>query len=399
MLTEKQLDRYADVLLWGLRTARKGRIKKGEIVLLRYDLPAVALAEILFDKLCETGANPIQRVGTTPKMETSFYAHANPRQLVFRPPGEEAFYQQLNGSIYLHAPASLTHLTDTDPKKIAKATIAQKYLRDIMDHRESSGLFSWTLCLYPTEALAHHAHLPVKEYSKQVVSACFLNRVDPVAMWQEVYAAAQSVKKWLNSLKVSYFHVQSKHIDLKITPGDKRQWIGISGHNIPSFEIFLSPDWRGTTGVYFANQPSFRTGNYITDVRMEFKKGDAVNISASSGEAFVKKQLSMDKGARRVGEFSLTDKRFSKISKFMANTLYDENYGGKFGNCHLAVGSSYADTFAGNTKNLTPKLKQELGFNTSALHWDLVNTEKKNVVAHLTNGRNIVIYENGKFAY
>lgn len=106
----------------------------------------------------------------------------------------------------------------------------------------------------------------------------------------------------------------------------------------------------------------------------------------------------MDKGAAQIGEFSLTDIRFSKIDKFMADTLFDENYGGKFGNCHLAVGSSYSDTFAGDPKKLTKKIKQELGFNDSALHWDLVNTEDKVVAAVLNNGKKITIYEKGKFA-
>ena len=104
----------------------------------------------------------------------------------------------------------------------------------------------------------------------------------------------------------------------------------------------------------------------------------------------------MDKGANKVGEFSLTDKRFSKINKFMANTLFDENHGGNHGNCHLAVGSSYADTFAGNPAQLTKKKMIRLGFNDSALHWDLVNTEQKTVTAHLTSGKKVIIYENGK---
>ena len=107
----------------------------------------------------------------------------------------------------------------------------------------------------------------------------------------------------------------------------------------------------------------------------------------------------MDKGANKVGEFSLTDKRFSKINTFMANTLFDENYGGKYGNCHVALGSSYADTYTGNPRELTKAKKQRLGFNDSALHWDFVNTEKKRVVAHLKSGKNITIYENGQFTY
>jgi len=191
----------------------------------------------------------------------------------------------------------------------------------------------------------------------------------------------------------------SKHIDLEITPGRHRRWIGVSGHNIPSFELFVSPDWRGTRGVYFADQPSFRSGNYVKGVRLEFQKGKVVGIHAEKGRDFVKKQLSMDKGASQIGEFSLTDKRFSKISRFMANTLFDENYGGAQGNCHVALGSSYSDTYAGEAAKLTKKLKEKLGFNDSALHWDLVNTEKKQVVAHLNTGKRVTIYENGKFTY
>jgi aminopeptidase len=214
-----------------------------------------------------------------------------------------------------------------------------------------------------------------------------------------MYKNAMALKKWMNSMEVEYYHIQSKNTDLRIAPGRLRKWIGISGHNIPSFEIFCSPDWRGTEGVYFANQPSFRSGNYVSRVRLQFKKGRAVNIAAEKGEDFVIKQLSIDKGACRVGEFSLTDKRFSKINRFMANTLFDENYGGRSGNCHIALGASYSDTYDGNPSELTREKKRKLGFNDSALHWDLVNTEKKTVTAYLTSGGKVTVYENGMFKY
>jgi aminopeptidase len=252
--------------------------------------------------------------------------------------------------------------------------------------------------MLPTEELARHADLSIAEYSQQIVNACFLDHETPTDEWQTIYDRSLDIKTWLNSLEVHYFHVESAHVDLKITPGQQRKWIGITGHNIPSFEIFLSPDWRGTQGVYYANQPSYRNGNYVEDIRMEFKNGVAMNISAGKGEAFVKNQLSMDKGAGQIGEFSLTDKRFSKIDRFMANTLFDENFGGEHGNCHIALGSSYTDTYTGNCAELTEKLKKKLGFNDSALHWDLVNTEQKRVTAHLTTGERIIIYEDGLFA-
>jgi len=397
MFTNKQLERYADVLWWGLSTARKSSFKKDDIVLIRYHQPALKLAEILYARLLAGGFHPVQRMSPTTDMERQFYLLSSNKQLVFLPPGEKKLMSRINGSIFLYAPQSITHLSDINPDKIGKAAVAQKQLRDILNRRESGGSFSWTLCMYPTAELAVQAGLSMTDYTQQIIKACFLNRTAPVSEWQRVYKNSQSIKKWLNSLKVDFFHIESKNIDLEVTPGKSRQWVGISGRNIPSFEIFISPDWRGIRGKYYADQPSFRSGNRVEGIRLEFNKGRAVKIEADVGEQFVKKQLKIDKGADKLGEFSLTDKRFSRIDRFMANTLYDENYGGKNGNCHIALGSSYANTYAGDSNRLTPARKRSLGFNESALHWDLVNTEKKRVTAHLRSGKTISIYENGRF--
>ncbi len=399
MLSEKHLNRYADVLLWALKLARTGRFKKNEIVLIRYDMPATRLAEIVFAKLLNRGLHPIQRLNLTTTMEQSFFRLSNDKQIVFKPPGEKELFKNLNSIIFLHAPESITHLSGIDPRKIGKAIVAKKYLRDILDKRDQAGDFGWTLCTYPTKAQARHAKLAMKTYTAQIINACFLNKTSPVSHWEDILKQATSIKKWLNRMKVKYYHIESENIDLQITPGEKRKWIGISGHNIPSFELFLSPDWRGTKGRYFANLPSFRSGNYVKGVRLEFKKGAAIKIEAEKGKDFVTNQLKMDNGANKIGEFSLTDKRFSRINTFMANTLFDENYGGKYGNCHVALGSSYADTYAENPQELTKEKKKKLGFNDSALHWDLINIEKKRVVAHLVSGKKITIYEGGKFTY
>jgi aminopeptidase len=399
MFTEKQLERYADVLWWGLTTAKKIPFKKNDIVLIRYNSSAVRLAEVLYAGLLSRGMQPVQRMSPSATMERDFYLRSSNRQLVFLPPGEKELMSRLNGSIYLRAPESITHLSDVDPQKIAKAAVAQKTLRDVLNLREARGIFSWTLCVFPTAELAGQAGISLEEYTRQVVKACFLSKTDPVSEWRHIYDNARSIKKWLNSIKIKFLHVESDNIDLEVTPGAKRQWIGISGRNIPSFEIFVSPDWRGTRGQYHADQPSYRSGNRVESVRLEFNKGKVIKVSAETGQEFVKQQLQMDKGADKVGEFSLTDRRFSRINRFMANTLFDENYGGKFGNCHIALGSSYSNTYAGDSKRLNQALKQKLGFNESALHWDLVNTEKKRVTAHLQTGKAVTIYENGRFTY
>ncbi len=399
MLTDRQLDRYAEVMLWALKKARRNKFRANDIVLLRYDLPARPLAEKIFSALMAMGVHPVLRAMPTPAVEKAFYDLARPQQLTFNPPGEAELMKALNGSILLYAPESVTHLSDVDPVRIGKTLLARKPLRDILDARDEQGHFGWTLCLMPTAELARQAGMPPEAYSAQVAKACFLNRTRPLDHWQAVFKEAAKIKQRLNRLQIRRLHIESRRIDLEITPGEKRRWIGLSGHNIPSFELFTSPDWRGTRGIYFADQPSFRSGNRVEGVRLEFKKGRVVSIQAAQGEAFVRQQLAMDRGASQLGEFSLTDRRFSKISTFMANTLYDENYGGKHGNCHVALGSSYTDTYGGRAGELHPALKKKLGFNDSALHWDLVNTEPKRVTAHLRGGGTLTLYAKGQFQF
>ncbi|MDY6880146.1 MAG: aminopeptidase [Desulfatiglans sp.] len=399
MLTKRQMDRYADVLLWGLKTARKGIFKKNDIVMVRFDHAALKLADILHGKLLDMGLNPVIRLGLTSVMEHHFYEKSNNRQLVFQGPWEKTMYENLNGSIHLHAPDSLTHLYNVDPKKIGKALVARKPLRDILWKREEIGTYGWTLCQMSTSEQANKAGLSEKQHINQIIRACYLDKADPVKEWKTLFKNAQAIKKWLNSMEIKYLHIESDSIDLRVKPGQKRRWVGISGHNIPSFELFLSPDWRGTEGVYYADQPSYRSGNYVEGVRLLFRRGRAVEFKAKKGSDFLAQQIGMDRGASRVGEFSLTDKRFSRINRFMASTLFDENYGGRYGNCHLAIGSSYSDTYDGDPAELTKEMKKDLGLNDSALHWDLVNTENKRVMAHLSTGGKTVIYEDGIFRF
>ncbi len=391
------LEKYADVLLWGMFTARMNSYQTGDVILIRYDYLGRELAEKLFKKLLEKGMHPIQRVNMSSQMEYSFYSIGKNFQLVFIPPGEEELYSGLHGLISILAPESLTHLQKVNPEKIGKSILAYKRLRDILDERENQGNFGWTLALMGTEALAKEAGLSLKEYNQQIIKACYLDYKDPVKKWQEIFELATEIKRSLNSLKIKKVHVESDRIDLRVSIGPYRRWVGISGHNIPSFEIFTSPDWRGVNGTFFMNLPSFRKGNIVKNLKLEFKDGKVIKAEADTGLEFVKKQIEIDSNACKVGEFSLTDKRFSRINKFMAHTLYDENFGGEFGNCHIALGASYSETYIYGGKNLSLEKKEELGFNDSALHWDLVNTEPKRVVAELEGGERRTIYEDGLF--
>lgn len=398
MLTDIQLEKYARVLFWGMQKARVTPFAPGDIVLIRTDISAMPLAEKVQALVLEKGLNPVLRMNPPSTLEKGFFSLAGTEQLSFVVPGDRELYERLGGLISLLAPDSITHLKDIPPVRIATFSLARKYLRDILDRREAVREFGWTLCLMPTPALAENSGLSLADYAAQIVRAAYLDDADPVAAWERIFRQAEGVKTWLNSMDVDHYRVQSASTDLLVFPGQSRRWIGVSGHNIPSFELFMSPDHRLTEGVYHADQPSYRSGNLVSGVTLAFSEGKARVVGAEQGEEFVRTQLEMDPGACQLGEFSLTDKRFSRIDAFMAHTLFDENFGGEHGNCHVAVGASYADTYAGDPAELTEERKKELGFNDSALHWDLVNTEPKKVTAFLRDGTKTVIYEDGMFA-
>ncbi len=191
-------------------------------------------------------------------------------------------------------------------------------------------------------------------------------------------------------------HIEGVDTDLWITIGKNRQWLGGRGANIPSFEIFTSPDWRGTEGIISFNQPLYYLGNIITGITLQFRQGKVVKAQATKNEPLLLEMIKV-KNADKIGEFSLTDKRFSKIDKFMAETLYDENIGGPYGNTHIALGKSYHDSYAGNPAIVTTKQWQEWGFNDSAIHTDIISTTQRQVTAYLSNGDKRVIYKNGQF--
>ena len=111
----------------------------------------------------------------------------------------------------------------------------------------------------------------------------------------------------------------------------------------------------------------------------------------------VLKQMIATENADKMGEYSLTDKRLSRITRFMAETLYDENVGGPHGNTHLALGKSYQDCYIEDPGELSPEDWERLGFNDSSVHTDIVSTTPRTVTAHMRDGSKEVIYRNGMF--
>ena len=389
------LDKYADVMVnfapWGC----KG-IKKGDVVLLQVPEVAKPMLVALRRAVLKAGGHPIVQL-LPDDMAREFFELASDEQLEFF--AEKLLKgksEQIDVSIYVIADTDKKELAGVDPKKIMLRSKSMKQYRDWLNTKENDGRFSWTLCLYGTEASAKEAEMSLEEYWDEIIKACYLDEEDPVKKWQETVAEVERVKDKLNDLKIEKLHVESEGTDLWVKLGANRKWLGGSGKNIPSYEVFISPDWRGTEGKISFNQPLYRYGNLIKDVVLEFKEGKVVSATASEGEDMLKEMIST-KNADKAGEYSLTDARLSKITKFMGETLFDENVGGEQGNTHLAVGMAYKDSFDGDPSTVSDEQWEEMGFNDSVVHTDIVSTHKRKVTATLPDGSEKVIYENGQF--
>jgi len=199
-------------------------------------------------------------------------------------------------------------------------------------------------------------------------------------------------------MEILWLHIEGADADLHVQLGEDRIWNGGSGRNIPSFEIFTSPDWRGTHGWIKFNQPLYRYGQVVKNVRLEFKDGLVVKGEAEVGQELLTEMLKTE-NANKIGEYSLTDKRMSRITHVMAETLFDENISGPFGNTHLAIGRSYHDCFRGDPANVTDSEWAEYGFNQSAEHCDIISTTDRTVTATLKSGEEKVIYKDGQFTF
>ncbi len=393
--SQKILDKYADVLINFALNNGKG-VKPGEVVLLRVPECAKPLLKSLYKTVLLAKAHPIIQYSPD-EMSRDLFEYGKEKQISFFP---KKYYKGLvdeaDHLVAVLAETNKKELEGIDSSLIMKRQTAFRPFMQWREEKENKGKFSWTLGLYGTNAMAKEARLTLKEYWDQIIKACFLDEKDPVAHWKKVTKEVDRLKDKLNSLDIDHLRVESKDTDLIIGLDKNRKWLGGGGHNIPSFEVFISPDFRRTQGKIRFNQPLYRYGNLIDEVYLEFKKGNVVKADAKKGLAVLKDMIKT-KGANYVGEFSLTDRRLSNITKFMAETLYDENVGGRQGNTHIALGNAYKDSYPKNPIKVPKSKWKEMGYNESVIHTDIVSTYKRKVTATLKNKKTLVIYEDGEF--
>src|SRR5579884_297619 len=189
-------------------------------------------------------------------LERDFYELASDAQLDHFPEKyRRGLLDETDHAIYIDGSDHPQAMKGVDAQRMMRRQAAFMPMIAWQQEKESAGLFHWTIGLWGTEAMAAEAGLTIEQYWEQIAKACFLDDPDPIARWRETLDAIHRYRDWLNSLPIDRLHLEAEEIDLWMKLGERRRWVGGSGRNIPSFEIFTSPDWRGTSGHVKFSEP------------------------------------------------------------------------------------------------------------------------------------------------
>lgn len=165
--------------------------------------------------------------------------------------------------------------------------------------------------------------------------------------------------------------------------------------NIPTEEVFSMPHKYGVDGIVYASKPLNYGGTLIEDFSITFKAGKIIDFSAKSGYEALENLVSIDEGAKYLGEIALVpfDSPISNLGILFYNTLFDEN-----ASCHLAIGQAYSSCIQGGDK-LSSEEMEKVGMNDSLTHVDFMfGTSDLSIVGYEENGNCENIFINGNWA-
>lgn len=400
-LDEGLVKKYAQVMVQYALNNGKG-INKGDTVFLVGQECARDLFIAVAQEIYTAGGNVITNYLPNNTRDSSFarflLENGSDEQIgFFAKPYWQGIVDAADHILFIISEPDIHYLEGLPSSKISMMNSARAPYMKMRELKEQAGKLSWSLCLYGTQSMADEAGLTLEEYWEQIIEACYLREDDPVTKWKNVQKEIEDIKDKLDGLQIAKLHIKGDHVDLHVQIGENRKWLSGGGKNIPSFEIFTSPDWRGTNGSINFNQPLYYSGKRISGVSLTFENGVVVASSSKENEDALKEMIAQE-NADKVGEFSLTDKRHSRITKFMATTLFDENMGGTFGNTHIALGNAYKDTYTGDMAEVSDEQWAEMGYNRCPkVHTDIISTSNRTVTATLPDNTEKVIYKEGQF--
>jgi aminopeptidase len=370
-----RLERFADLVV------RVGaNVQPGSFVLLRTDIAHLEIARAVVERAYVAGASWVEVDWSDGPIRHSQLTHASIERLTRTRPWvieqTKAWAAERGVAITLVGDPDPHLLDDVEPAKAAALR-----LEEARAYREaiSGQQLRWTVVPAPNPGWAQQifGEPDLERLWEAVATAMRLDEPDPVASWRERTAELAARARTLDALDLTEVRYHSADTDLTVGLVPNARWTGGSLDdpdgitympNIPTEEVFTSPDRRRADGVISLTKPVIIGGLVVEGLKVTFGAGRITDVSAASGAETVRAQLDTDEGARSLGEVSLVDRdsRVAKAGLLFHNMLFDENAA-----CHVAWGQSFPFSVADGLA-MSNEERYEIGLNRSAVHTDVV---------------------------
>ena len=268
-------------------------------------------------------------------------------------------------------------LGDLDPKLVARSEPSD--LRAVYLPLVAESILNWVIVSAPNEGWANtvFGEPDLDRLWAAVATATRLDQQDPVAAWRAHDANLKQRAAALNAHAFDAIRFRGPGTDLLVGLLPASRWMcaafttqdGIEHiPNLPTEEVFTTPDLRRTEGKVRSTYPLAVGGATVRDLDLRFEHGRVVDVGASVGADIVRGQLEADGQAPFLGEVALVDgsSAVKKTGLVFYNTLFDEN-----ASCHLAYGAGLPMAVDG-TDGLTPAELIAMGVNVSRAHTDFM---------------------------
>jgi aminopeptidase len=278
-------------------------------------------------------------------------------------------------------------LADLPGDRVGKARMLE--LAEESNRQVNEQLNNWTVIGVPNEGWAQQmfGEPDVERLWKAVEFTVRLDEDDPVAAWRAHVARLGNRAKALNELQVDTIHFKGPGTDLRVGLLPESRWQGCESvtaagipyvANMPTEEVFTTPDLRRTEGFVRSTRPLVLYGRIVKGLEVRFEGGRIVEVKADEGADVIQGQLETDDTAGFLGEIALVDgtSRIGQTGLTFFDTLFDENT-----TCHVAYGGAYAESVEGGLIE---------GVNVSNVHTDFMVGGPEVDVDAVTRGGTVV---------
>ena len=291
-------------------------------------------------------------------------------------------------------------MDDVDSKKIGIASKKRRESRPIYRKKALNNELSWCIATLPNEYWANYLFPDSKDslndFWNYLEKICLLDKNDPITEWNNMLNLREKQKDILNNLKIKKLHYKnSLGTNLTIELSESVLWATASEKeiivNMPSYEIFTTPDYRKTNGIVYSSMPLIYNGKKIDSFYLKFKDGKVIEYDAKVGKDTLKEILESDLYSSYLGECALVnyDSPIRNTNVVFETTLLDEN-----ASCHLALGAGFNECIKDGLKLDEDELKQR-GVNPSKTHVDfMIGTKDLEIIAETDNDK-IIIMKDG----